>query len=862
MLRLLSCCFPATAPSRLNPENAFNFSVEEERYLAWLNKNQLTIDAIREKAGELLSNEATLRKEQNSLLQYVLYSRISKRHSTAASNAISILKKSGFAFEDLCLQNISIPYADLSYAILNRVDFTGAILTGVNFSWSSLNQVFFTRADLNQINLGVQPPLAHQLNVVQMAILKDKKRLVSLDMGRTLYIWDLISKHWIKKEITGEGVASPENSFLVVSRDERYILLLDVRLEKGGEEKTDFVVCLNIIDNHTSKNTTQKLTFEQSAFYIYLFTQTRDGDYLLIYGDNVGIWELITDSDGGNPQFNKKNPKIIDHEHEGFSYHCESNRLALCTRAGVAIYSVPELSLIEPIHQIPWRSFVPYHAGLEFTADGEDLIFGGKNEIHRWNIKKGQQELLFVEQEPTLADKSLTPLTITCFKLFRATSLLGYYVEWGIGKAKFCIRDISKPNEMLYQIDSVVKSPRRFNMFLLDDQLICFENSLIINIPLITIASQTREQQVTHVTDVRFTSDNEQLILLDKEAATQQFRVLSGKSSSKSRALTEHARDHQQFFEAEWPIWNESEDISARRYACTTSANADFLIGEYRENGIGHLSISEVETGIIVHQIQKNYLAFAVSKDGRYSVFFRKGELELWDIKEKKNVKTVLLPPFLAPTPLPQLAISEVIFPSGHVLIEQNGRVYLWQVVWQEPDLPCDLKAQFSINRFHSFQGTVKFSGDDLFYKIEGGEIVQYNLKQRTTKPIPVRGGFGLFGEFDISEDKKYLVGIDNACIILWDIQQNRRIDVSKDPISLTKVRFSPNGRFIAGWGDGKTYVWEIENSHLRLLWQKPQVIEIANIELEGCKNLSLQNARLLQHHLNRHQTEHQNLLV
>ncbi len=844
MLGRLSGFFSRGAPSQANSQGAFVFTYQDELHLAGLNRYRRTNDAIRLLACELLSNAATLGKEQACLLKFVRYSRTSPRHSTAAANAISILKETGFPFEGLSLREVSIPYANLSHTILNRVDFTGADLTGVNFSWSSMNQVNFTGANLGQINLGIQSPLRHELNVVQMALLNDQKRLVSLDMQGSLYIWDLKTQRLISKKVTSGGYASPENSFLVVSHDERYILLLDVLLEKDDEKKSNFFVCLNIIDIRTSKNTTRKLIFDQPAFYINLFTQIKDQDYLLIYGDNVGVWELITDS-GENPQFNQKNSEIISHTHEGISYHRESNRLALLAQAGVEIYSVPELTLVEPIQRIPWDNFVPYFAGLEFTANGEDLIFGGKNEIYLWNIEQRSQKLLFAEQEPTLADQSLKPLTITCIKLFPETSLLGYFVEWGVGQAKFCVRDISKPTEMMYRIDSVVKSPRRFNISLLDGQLILVDSSLITIIPLNTIAPEGREQQITHVTDVRFTPDSEQLVLLNNEATTRQLRVLSGKPSSEIRPLTEHARKNLQFFESEWPVWEKSKDLSERRYACTTSRNAAFLIGEYRENGIGHLSISEVDTGIVVHESQQNYLACAVSKDVRHIVFFREGELELWDIKEKRSVKTVSLPPFLSPTPRPRLALSEDISSEGYLLIEQNHYAYLWRVVWQEPHFPCHLKAQFAINRYHSFEGSIKFSGDALFYKIEGGELLQYNLTKGTIKPMPNERRMTVFGEFDVSEDRRYVVGIGNSGIVLWDIHLNR-LDVSKDPISLTKVRFSPNGRFIVGWGNQKTYVWEIENDRLRLLWQKPQMIEISNVELEDSKNLSPQNARLL----------------
>ncbi len=859
MLRLLSCCFQATTPSRLNPENAFNFSVEEQHYLVWLNKNQLTIDAIREKAGELLSNEATLRKEQNKLLQYVLYSRVSKRHSTAASNAISILIKSGFPFEGLSLQNVSIPHADLTYAILTRIDFTGANLTGVNFSRSSLSQVNFTQAILSQINLGVLPSLHQGLNIVQMAILKDKKQLVSLDIAHHLAIWDLNSYRLIETKYVNRNAGvlpgSAWNSFFVVSRDERYILLLGECFEQGEEEKNHLFVCLHIFDNHTSKNTVQKRIFDKHAPKIQLFTQTKDGDYLLFYDNNVGIWELITDLDG-NPQFNKKNPKMISHKDGRFSYHCESNRLAFCTDSGVDIYSVPELSFIGE-HQIPWMDFVPDCNGIGFTTDGECLTFAGKNEIHLWHIKKRQHTLLFSEQE-----FSFTPVTITRIKLFPKTSLIGYYVESDSGQGKFCIRDISKPDEILYKIDRIA-SHRRLNVLLFDDRLIRFEDSLISNIPLSTIASQTRKQQVGDVTDVRFTSDSEQLLLLNEEATAQKFRVLSGNPSSERRVLTEHHREKQLFFRSEWPEWKEPEDLSARRYVCTTSANAAFLIGEYRENGIGHLCLSEVDTGIVLHRVQKNYLAFAVSKDGRYIVFFREGELELWDIKGEKSVKSVFLPPFLEPTPRPHLAISEAIFPEGHVVVEQNHRVHLWHVVWQEPHFPYHLKAQFPIYPHHSFEGKVKFSGDTLFYTNESSALMQYNLINDITKPVAVQEPLCVSGGFDISEDKNYLIGVEINRIILWDIQQNRQLDVMKDLSFLGNVRFSPNGRFIASWGSLQTYVWEIENHRLRLLWQKPQTIEIKNIELKDCKDLSPQNAQILKpHQLNRHQTEHQNLLV
>ena len=79
--------------------------------------------------------------------------------SLAASNAITILKMSGYDFSLMDFSGISIPCADLSYGIFEGTNFTGANLQRVNFTESWLKDATFVDATMKEVNFGLKPEL-------------------------------------------------------------------------------------------------------------------------------------------------------------------------------------------------------------------------------------------------------------------------------------------------------------------------------------------------------------------------------------------------------------------------------------------------------------------------------------------------------------------------------------------------------------------------------------------------------------------------------------------------------------------------------------------------------------------------------
>ncbi|CAG9310109.1 unnamed protein product [Blepharisma stoltei] len=85
---------------------------------------------------------------QEILFEIVIFSKGLPEISRAASNAISILNKLGYSFNNTDLQSTNIPYADLSNSLFINTNFKDSSLNSANFNQSNLYHVNFKNCDL------------------------------------------------------------------------------------------------------------------------------------------------------------------------------------------------------------------------------------------------------------------------------------------------------------------------------------------------------------------------------------------------------------------------------------------------------------------------------------------------------------------------------------------------------------------------------------------------------------------------------------------------------------------------------------------------------------------------------------------
>ncbi len=141
--------------------------------------------------------EIVLRKEalKENLFQVIYRTKEDDSYATAAANAITILNAARINLSGRDFKGVHIPGADLSYAFITNVDFTGSNLEGVFFVDTNLSHTVLCKARLAGIQL--DPPLVSgsgqvSNSAVPYAIAKSQKR---------------IQNNFEKKIVTGGNVA-------------------------------------------------------------------------------------------------------------------------------------------------------------------------------------------------------------------------------------------------------------------------------------------------------------------------------------------------------------------------------------------------------------------------------------------------------------------------------------------------------------------------------------------------------------------------------------------------------------------------------------------------------------------------------
>jgi len=123
------------------------------------------------------------------LLDYIEKSKTDKKWCTAASNAITILVRSGMQFNGADLQGVRIPGADISNGMFDSAQLQGADLRHVDLRGTWLKRANMSDAEMTGVRLGEPPCLRHDRQVKRCLYSPDGKSIaVVLDNGR-IYVY-------------------------------------------------------------------------------------------------------------------------------------------------------------------------------------------------------------------------------------------------------------------------------------------------------------------------------------------------------------------------------------------------------------------------------------------------------------------------------------------------------------------------------------------------------------------------------------------------------------------------------------------------------------------------------------------------
>ncbi len=853
MLSLTLPCWPRPQVASQSSQGAIDASISEADTLSDLNKTILEPGVITAIAADYLKLPTEeLRKIQQLHLKIVRYSSTSETHWKAASNAISILNKTGFPFHGLSLTGVRIRYANLSHTALNHVDFTGADLTGVNFTESTFVQTNFNGSNFDKINFGIDLYFKHGSNVVQMAMFPKQKWLVSLDeMG--LYIWDLEREELLRQEPPGNKIFKPGYCHLLVSPDEKYILRAYRDGNKGWR--------VDIVDSTFLKSVTQDLY--SGIEFLYKFLLTADGQYIVANKNQIGLWELIVDVQGV-PHFELKN-RMFKERLKGdslYAYHYKTNRIAIYSNNRILVFSLANLELLKSWVKPEDLFLKKIQQDFEFAHDGNALFLSFRDRIFVQHFDKDKLEVFCSEKDSIIEFMGLIP----------GTTYLAYTVDRNPSKnaLKIHVRDIKEPKVLKSIIDfecmSLAGFRAKLNMIVQKDNVILSDRDEIVRVPLKKLSANGYEPAIKNVCDVRFSSDNNLIFVLDGEGTLHHFRSFSGQPVS---GFQNHPK-----------VKREDDTVSVDSKADSTPTL--YLFEEYcTQDKKKYLRIYQVGTGQY-HQIERTDLAYAISQDTRYIVFLRENGLELWDVEKKRSLGKKDIPVNKS-CDTSYIVVSQTVYPSATVFTLQNNLAMIWQIEWEEQNhIPATLRAKFEHNIDYNtlefsplgnpfggvqaefwnrlYEGAplgppklhAKFVGDKLYLRNLDRSISCRNLSTQEVIIFRSPDFITSYDHFDVSDDGKFIVGVRRADLIMYDTNGNQWPTINlvtecgfKATTDLF-VKISSNGRFVSCWGEHKIFVWENLSGHLKLLWRKPRTFEILTNKIDNIKKSPPNILRLL----------------
>ncbi|CAG9327258.1 unnamed protein product [Blepharisma stoltei] len=338
---------------------------------------------------------------QEQLFSIILLSKENPELSIASSNAISILNSIGFSFRDKNLENVNIPNADLSGALLINTNFQNSNLSGVDFSHSNLFSVSFDDCRMEDVTLDKASLFKNlEKNVRAMGISPCGKFIaINFWLENEIKIFSFETREMIKViQVDYEVnsiVFSQCGTYLAYGLINPKVILLDAKSIFCPGEKILVLQTINTSDNYVIK-----LVFSKSSTFLAIFTNKA-----------IRIWNIEENS--MHTSINDiNNPVWI-----GFSP--SKNDLAMANWDGsLSIWRIitPRNSDKNKKLKTKFKRTLVQQASigdsiktLEFTPCSNFLIFETSKSISMWSLEHQDVKVLVSFEMNTLCSWVLTP---------------------------------------------------------------------------------------------------------------------------------------------------------------------------------------------------------------------------------------------------------------------------------------------------------------------------------------------------------------------------------------------------------------------------------------------------------------------
>jgi WD40 repeat protein len=200
----------------------------------------------------------------------------------------------------------------------------------------------------------------------------------------------------------------------------------------------------------------------------------------------------------------------------------------------------------------------------------------------------------------------------------------------------------------------------------------------------------------------------------------------------------------------------------------------------------------------------------AFSPDGRILASVSDGTINLWDVRERRQLPAPLL--------RQKGEVSSLTFkpdPNAKILAwgKQDGTIVLWDV-----DRDSPFGAPFSGHKQKVLSLVFSNDGRKLASGSKDGSVMLWDATDVTKiKPLgsPLTGHTRGVYSLAFSPDGKTLAsGSDDTSIILWDVEKHRLngVPLAKHRAGVTALAFSPDGRMLASSSYDKSIIlWDLD---------------------------------------------------
>jgi len=182
---------------------------------------------------------------KKQLLSYLEYSKKDKKWRTAASNAITVLVRSGMQFNSADLRGIQVPRANLSFGMFDSAQLQGADLRKADLSGTWLRRANMSNAQMTGVQFGELPFLKQDSPVTFCGYSPDGETFsVGLTDGKiNVYStsnWEILWTSEAHNDKVSNIVYSPRSNRIVSSGLDHTIRLWDVH---SG-------MCIHVLNGH------------------------------------------------------------------------------------------------------------------------------------------------------------------------------------------------------------------------------------------------------------------------------------------------------------------------------------------------------------------------------------------------------------------------------------------------------------------------------------------------------------------------------------------------------------------------------------------------------------------------------------